>query len=139
MADEWICLADGEKFTQHALGFVVDSFPQIVEIYPGTASASTHRMEGEKAMMGTRSGDDNAMTLKWYPTVLLNLEVKKALPEEGVRWLFVRVRAKKIENGRMDLEVVVLDEGGDVVALSNHVCLILSAERNTKRSGQTKI
>ncbi|KAL8856985.1 MAG: hypothetical protein Q9178_006390 [Gyalolechia marmorata] len=140
MADEWICLADGGKFTQHALGFVVDSFPQIVEIYPGTASASTQRMEGEKALIGTRSGDDDgAMTLRWYPTVLLNLEVKKALPEEGVEWLFVRARAKKIQNGRMDLEVVVLDEGGDVVALSNHVCLILSAERNTKRSGQTKI
>ena len=90
-------------------------------------------------MMGTRGGDDNAMTVKWYPTVLLNLEVKKALPEEGVEWLFVRVRTKKIENGRMDLEVVVLDEGGDVVALSNHVCLILSAERNTKKSGKTKI
>ena len=35
-----------------------------------------------------------------------------------------------IKNGRMDLEVVVLDEEGDIVALSQHVALIVGAERN---------
>lgn len=66
----------------------------------------------------------------WYPTLLLNLEIKKALPAEGVEWLFTRVRAKQIRNGRMDLECVILDEGGDIVALSHHVTLVLGAERN---------
>lgn len=66
----------------------------------------------------------------WYPTLLLNLEVKKVLPPEGVEWLFVRVRPKQIKNGRMDLEVVILDEGDNIVALSQHVCLILDAARN---------
>lgn len=27
----------------------------------------------------------------WYPTLLLNIDVKKSLPEEGCEWLFVRV------------------------------------------------
>jgi hypothetical protein len=27
----------------------------------------------------------------WYPTLLLNIDVKKSLPEEGCDWLFVRV------------------------------------------------
>ncbi|KAI4285922.1 MAG: hypothetical protein L6R38_000287 [Xanthoria sp. 2 TBL-2021] len=130
MADEWICLADGGRFTQRSLGFVVDQFPQIVEMYPAEQVADN----------GKKSGEEEAMRrTKWYPTVLLNLDVKKALPEEGVEWLFVRVRAKRIENGRMDLEVVVLDEEGDLVAVSDHVCLILSAERNMKRSGQSKV
>ena len=138
MADEWICLrGEGERFTQESLGFVVDQFPQVVEIYPGTdplpfspAARSAAAVTGSKQEdKGTGKGKPN-----WYPTILLNLDVKKALPEGGVEWLFVRVRAKKIHNGRMDLEVVVLDEGGELVAVSNHVCLILSAERNMTRS-----
>ena len=61
---------------------------------------------------------------------MLNIEFKKPLPEEGVEWLFSRVRAKKIQKGRMDLEVEIRDEEGEVVALSQHVALILGAERN---------
>ncbi|KAL8658473.1 MAG: hypothetical protein Q9226_000967 [Calogaya cf. arnoldii] len=139
MADEWICLADEGRFTQTSLGFVVDQFPQIVEIHPDVAAAAV-TASTEKVADGKKSRDEEVMrTLKWYPTVLLNLDVKKALPEAGVEWLFVRVRAKRIENGRMDLEVVVLDEEGDLVAVSDHVCLIVSAERNMKRSGKSKV
>ncbi|KAL9636385.1 MAG: hypothetical protein Q9204_002284 [Flavoplaca sp. TL-2023a] len=136
-ADEWICLADGGRFTQTSLGFVVDQFPQIVEMYP---------LDEQQFTAGNGDGDGReektvkrTTTTKWYPTVLLNLDVKKALPEQGVEWLFVRVRAKRIENGRMDLEVVVLDEVEELVAVSNHVCLILGAERNMERSGTSKI
>ncbi|KAI4093230.1 MAG: hypothetical protein LQ344_003057 [Seirophora lacunosa] len=125
MADEWIRFAHpGARFTQESLGFVADQFPQIVEIYPD-ADADVAR----------GSPDGGKKEPNWYPTVVLNLDVKKCLPAEGAEWLFVRVRAKKIENGRMDLEVVVLDEGGALVAVSNHVCLILGAERNMARGG----
>ena len=67
----------------------------------------------------------------WYPTLLLNLDVKKALPAEGVKWLFSRVQAKQIKNGRYDLEVILMDAEGDLVALSHHVVFAVSAERNT--------
>jgi N-methylhydantoinase B/oxoprolinase/acetone carboxylase alpha subunit len=61
---------------------------------------------------------------------VLNLEVKKALPEEGVEWLQLRIQSKQIKNGRFDLEVLILDQEGDLVALSNHVNLILGSDRN---------
>lgn len=70
--------------------------------------------------------------------MVLNLEIKKLLPPEGVEWLFVRVRAKVIRNGRMDLEVVVMDAEGDVVAISNHVALIMGTERNLAKRGNSK-
>jgi hypothetical protein len=76
----------------------------------------------------------------WYPTVLLNLDIKKSLPEEGVDWLFVRVTTKQIKNGRMDLEIVILDEGGEIVALSHHVALAVGSERNVaERKTSVKI
>ncbi|EKG14901.1 hypothetical protein MPH_07941 [Macrophomina phaseolina MS6] len=112
LSDEWLRLDSGERFTNESIGVVSDLWPQIIEEF--------------------RREEKNAAPF-WYPTLLLNLDIKKPLPEEGVEWLFVRVRAKKIKNGRQDLEVVVLDETGDLVALSHHVALVLSAERNTAK------
>ncbi|OJD35016.1 thioesterase family protein [Diplodia corticola] len=121
LADEWLRLESGERFTNESIGLVSDLWPQIVETY--------RQAEKKDAPF-------------WYPTLLLNLDMKKSLPAEGVEWLFVRVRAKKIKNGRQDLEVVIQDESGDIVALSHHVVFTLSAERNTakrKTQGQSKI
>lgn len=75
---------------------------------------------------------DLDLTKFWFPTLVLNIEFKKLLPPEGVEWLFVRVRPKQIRNGRMDLEVMVLDEQNEIVALSWHVALIVGGERNLR-------
>ncbi|KAJ4301266.1 hypothetical protein N0V90_003357 [Kalmusia sp. IMI 367209] len=118
IADEWLCFADGSRFTNSSIGFVADMFPQIVESY--------------------RKNDQGPF---WYPTLLLNLDVKKPLPPEGVKWLAIRVQTKRVKNGRLDLEVHVHDEEGDLVALSHHVTFVLSAARNTaaRRKTNTKI
>lgn len=73
----------------------------------------------------------------------MNLDIKKSLPEEGAEWLFARVDTKQIKNGRMDIDLVIMDKTGDVVALSNHVALAVDVARNTKtkpqKSGESKI
>jgi hypothetical protein len=97
-------------FPQEALGFIADMFPLIVEQY---ALPSHEKRE-----------------LRWYPTVALNLDIKRRLPPGGAEWLYVRVRTAEIRNGRMDLQVVVLDQERNVVALSSHINLVLSASRN---------
>lgn len=141
IADEWIALKGGEKFTNVSLGMVVDMFPQMIEAF--RKDADPYSLEG--GGNGTRSAETEESDLRtkgmakfWYPTLLLNVDVKKALPEEGVDWLFVRTRNKLIKNGRFDLEVVVLDELGDVVALSHHVCMVLPAERNLAKRTTSK-
>lgn len=116
--DEWLCFADGTSFTNSSIGFVADMFPQIVESY---------RVQSQGPF--------------WYPTLLLNLDVKKTLPKEGCKWLAIRVQMKQVKNGRMDLDVHVYDEHGDLVALSHHVGFVLSAERNiaARRKPDTKM
>jgi hypothetical protein len=119
MADQWACFADGSNFTDTSLGFVVDMFPQVVE-----------------PLLEKTQGPF------WYPTLLLNIDIKKALPPEGVKWLVVRVQIKKVKNGRIDLDVHVYDEEGDLVALSHHVGFIMSASRNLaerRKSIDTKL
>ncbi|KAK4540282.1 hypothetical protein LTR36_009594 [Oleoguttula mirabilis] len=132
IVDQWLCLEDpSDRFTNESLGFVADVFPQIIESYmmDGLDSYSVdfekkHSQDEQKRLM-------KGSAKMWYPTLLLNLDVKKALPAEGVRWLFVRLQAKMIRNGRYDLELIVKDAEGDLVALSHHVVLAVSAERNT--------
>lgn len=138
LADQWMCFNNGEKFTNESLGFVCDMFPQIIESYrlgsdPYTVADAQQPSKEQQEEDAKRQG----FSAFWYPTLLLNLDVKKALPEGGVEFLFVRTRAKQIKNGRYDLEIIIMDEEGEVVALSHHVCMVLSAERNLAKRTKT--
>lgn len=70
-----------------------------------------------------------------YPTVCLSIEVKK--DPKDAEWLFVRIRSHQIKNGRFDQDVTVLDEKGDLVALSKHVCTAIEIkQRNPEKVTQ---
>ncbi|KAH8815256.1 thioesterase-like superfamily-domain-containing protein [Xylogone sp. PMI_703] len=128
-SDEWIRLATGEKWTNAALGYVADMWPMPVERFIGSADPyDANASEKTKARIARH----------WYPTLVLNLDFKKALPDEGVEWLFARVNVKQIKNGRMDLDIIIKDAEGDIVAISNHSALALDASRNTAQRGQGK-
>ncbi|KAJ9655189.1 hypothetical protein H2198_005885 [Neophaeococcomyces mojaviensis] len=143
LIDQWVLFQpQGQKgrHTNDALGFVVDIFPQLIESYVNP--------DLEEATLGQDLSKDefNDLIRKkaephakyWYPTLSLNLDVKKLLPEEGVDWLFVRVQAKKIARGRFDLQVEVYDESNDLVALSTHASLVVSSSRNITRAKKDK-
>lgn len=132
------------RFTNESLGFVCDAFPQVLEYFllGGLDSYSLEFEQKHSQAEQKRIVAEHAKM--WYPTVLLNLDVKKALPEEGVKWMFVRLEMKQIKNGRYDLEVLAFDEEEDLVAVSNHVCFAVSAERNMAArrkvgEGETKL
>lgn len=136
IVDQWLKMKTGERFANSAVGFVADLFPQIPEVL--SSGYDPYAVELEKL-------DDSGKVVEtkrkptakfWYPTLLLNLDIKKRLPEDGVEWVFMRVRTKQIRNGRYDLEVIVYDETGDMVALSHHVCMILGSERNMSRKNK---
>ncbi|KAK4992227.1 hypothetical protein LTR66_000412 [Elasticomyces elasticus] len=138
IADQWICFTNGDRFTSESIGFVADIFPQLIEAQQ--AGGDPYSVKFEERNLDAERVKRKEGSALWYPTLLLNLDVKKALPAEGIEWLFVRTRTKVIKNGRYDLEIIIMDEDGDIVALSHHVCLVVSAERNMagrrKRSEQ---
>lgn len=55
--------------------------------------------------------------------------------------MLVRVQSKVIKNGRLDIEAVIVDEGGDIVALSHHIAYAVPVARNiaVRRTGSTKL
>ena len=124
------------RWTNDSFGFLVDMFPQIVEQYinPVAEEAAITETDPEKLKDAVKSNQPKAKY--WYPTMTLNLDVKKLLPEEGVEWLFTRTKAKSIRNGRFDLDIEVWDAQGELVAISTHSSLIVDTSRNTTRSGK---
>jgi hypothetical protein len=138
IADQWTRFTPYKKpgrWTNESLGFVCDMFPQIVESYVNPILEETAASGGDVAEVISKN---EPLAKFWYPTVCLNLDVKKLLPEEGVDWLYLRVRARQIKNGRLDLDVEVWDADNDLVALSTHTTLIMGTERNTGGSRSKK-
>ncbi|KAI0541270.1 thioesterase-like superfamily-domain-containing protein [Xylaria digitata] len=129
--DEWVRLESGERFPMEGIGYVSDMWPQMME------GLVRRQQEADAKKQPAKKGDDESAWL-WYPTLTLNLDIKKVIPPEGVEWLHVRVHSKQIKNGRYDYEVVIFDDTGDMVALSHHVALVMDGSRNTAKRGADK-
>jgi hypothetical protein len=69
-----------------------------------------------------------------FPTLCMSIEIKKN--PNNAEWLFLEILCHSIHNGRFDTDVRVLDENGDLVALSKHVS-VMSDMTRTKTSKMT--
>lgn len=68
-------------------------------------------------------------------TLSLSIEIKKKLPTEGVRWLCLRSEIIRVQQGRMDLEVLVFDESMELVAISHQVGQIIPpVDKNQRKA-----
>jgi len=57
-----------------------------------------------------------------YPTLSISTEIKR--DPKNCKWLFLRVESQEIRNGRFDENVTVLNDEGELIALSKHVSLV---------------
>ncbi|KAJ5430980.1 hypothetical protein N7445_008712 [Penicillium cf. griseofulvum] len=125
ITDQWARFRPGGdvngRWTEAAVAYLIDTFPMALDGFDAMSTAAAK--ESGKAIAEQKASS-------WYPTVTLNVDMKKHLPAEGVEWLYSRVVTKAVRNGRTDLEVTVLDEAGDVIAVSTQVGLVVSASRN---------
>ncbi|KAL4890508.1 thioesterase-like superfamily-domain-containing protein [Aspergillus ambiguus] len=56
-------------------------------------------------------------------TLCLSVEFKKR-PDPSTQWVMIRSNSLQVRDGRYDVNVQILDEAGDILALSNHVVYI---------------
>ena len=124
--DQWARFRPGGdengRWTDAAVVYLLDMFPMALDGFDAVSATAVAKAEGAKV--------PEIKAKFWYPTVTLNIDMKKHLPAAGVEWLYSRIVTKVVRDGRTDLDVTVLDEKGEVVALSTQVGLVVSASRN---------
>ena len=122
-----------DSFTNEMLASIADQWTPVLENYRSDSPFTTERLaratEADDITVGT---DPNTPPFK-YLTASMSLEVKKVLPPEGVRWLFLRAQTRKIEKGRFDAEMLIFNEKLDLMAISHQVCLIVTGLGFTKK------
>lgn len=141
--EQWITPSDPRNsFTDETLPFVAElSLPILDNFYPEVSTGSQtatvaaglqqrrDREEGIERVVDAASGAYKAPAM--IISLSFNIEIKKPLPSGGVKWLFMRAFAKQIKDGRLSMEVVILDEHLDLVALSQQLCPIIDLKRQT--------
>lgn len=124
--DQWSRFRPGgdenARWTDAAVVYLLDMFPMALDGFETVSAAAEAKAKGEKV--------SELKAKFWYPTVTYNIDMKKHLPAEGVEWLYSRIVTKAIRNGRTDLDVTVMDQNGEVIALGTQVGLVVSASRN---------
>lgn len=121
--DQWACLgwSEGEhrvsgRWTNEAAAFLLDIFP-----------ATLAKLEAE-------ANSELATPVPvWFPTLSLNVDFTKQLPKKGVPWLHSRVTVKSVRNGRVNIEVVLGDMSGEIVAIATQSGLVISSQRNKSK------
>lgn len=81
----------------------------------------------------------DAMKLKVFnSTTCLDMEFKKRVPADGVRFVFQRVVAKRLVGGRMGIDITICDEDMDLVCTAQQVILVLDIGRRVQGSKGSK-
>ena len=135
--------------TEH-LGFVGDMTLPILDDFCGDETSGSHAASIAAGIAQKRDRDNGVIrepsvdagsfsTPITSVTLSYNMEIKKQLPAEGTRWLFSRSRARRILNGRMDNEISILDEGGDLVAVVQQVHQVIDLHKALGKTSQSKM
>ncbi|KAL2813778.1 thioesterase-like superfamily-domain-containing protein [Aspergillus cavernicola] len=130
VVDQWARLVPGgtaARWSNEAVVYLTD-----------LSLAALDRL-GAMERTATGTGEDTAKVTTgtglvqfWYPTVSMNIDLKTRLPLQGVEWLHSRVVTRMLRGSRADLEVLILDQNGELVATSTQVALVVDPARNHK-------
>lgn len=129
ITDVWMTfISPEERFTTEMLGSIADHWHRMPENYRPKSVWNSAVLPAIALQAATQGTQMKAYSTSFgYPTLSLHMEVKKVLPPQGVKWLFMRARSTEIKNGRFDAEIIIMDEKLELVALSHQVCHIIKS------------
>ncbi|KAL6232815.1 hypothetical protein BDW75DRAFT_216677 [Aspergillus navahoensis] len=129
------------RWSNEAVMYLADIFPAALDRLGAMEETGVLRAAGGStgAGSGSKVATGEGLVQFWYPTVTMNIDLKSRLPREGVEWLHTRVVTRMLRGSRADLEVLILDQDGGLVATSTQVALVVDPARNGKGRGEGKL
>ncbi len=154
--DQWITpnwqeasTRDGAVWTNETLHFAVDNSLPLLQAFIDPNSTGSvwfdvvikAGLEQRKARAEGRSDDFFGEGLKEkadfmgyiVSTMAITTEVKRLLPEEGTKWLLLRIISRSLLDDRMDYDIVVIDRHGALIATSQHAMMVIPIEGKTAK------
>lgn len=110
--------------------YLADIFPAALTRMGAMETSRLLALEGKEE--ATKSTIEPELYQFWYPNVTINIDLKARLPPEGAECLHLRVVTRMLRGSRVDLDVLILDQKGELVSTSTQVALVVAGSRNIK-------
>ncbi|KAK7917531.1 hypothetical protein PG985_011139 [Apiospora marii] len=145
ICDAWNGFANpAERIDSTTLAFLTDLIPSMSDTLLRNGGLYDAHAFQEKARQWadehpgmpaplTNSLAEAARAATFNQTVALDVEFKRWLPAAGLRFVFMRTATKMLLDGRMDTDLIVLNEDEEIVCTSRQVLLVLEAGRKSKK------
>ncbi|KAL2820638.1 thioesterase-like superfamily-domain-containing protein [Aspergillus granulosus] len=133
--DQWSRFTPGGKvarWSNESVLFLIDMFPPAFD--------RLEAMERRRMLAAAEEACEADVAKKqfWFASVAMNIDLRTRIPHEGVEWLHTRVVSRMVRGSRADLDVMVLDQSGQAIALGTQISLVVDQGRNTKGRTSTE-
>ena len=137
---------DGLVWTNELVHFVLDNAVPTLNDLVGLDGAEgmygklikTGLQQGEARRRGSHEaihGEGIDIDRGWIvSTSAISTEIIRLLPEEGIKWLFMRCVTRSVLNNRTDYTIDLLDSNGDLIAVSHHCMTAISTKQKLART-----
>ncbi|KAK5173432.1 uncharacterized protein LTR77_002113 [Saxophila tyrrhenica] len=137
--DMWCTLNNpNARITNAILPTLADSYLRQADNFTPNSDFSYSAVvaRAERSVAGDIRQDDldKTVTRFWTATQSLSLEIVKQLPKEGVKWMLMRAEAKAIQDGRLIVEVTLMNEKMELVGYGKGVDILIPAQRWVEES-----
>lgn len=148
ICDAWNGFIEGERMNATYLALMTDIIPSMSDtllrndgLYDAhkfyqKAEQWAEKNPGVPAIINNSIAEAMKSTT-FNSTVTLDMDFKRRLPKEGLRFIFTRTATKMLQDGRMDIDVTICDEDMALLCSSRQLILVLEAQRKF-RSGRVK-
>lgn len=140
ICDNWNSFVGGERMDATYIAMMTDMIPDMTTTlmrkgglydahgYWRLASEWSEANPGVPAVLWNSMAE--AMTAGTFSnTVVLDMEFKRRVPKEGLRFVLIRTAARTLQDGRLDLDVTICDEDMELVCKAHQLILVLEAQR----------
>lgn len=149
ICDVWNSFVGDERMDATYIALMTDIIPSMTDtLTRNGALYDAHRFwkgakEWADANPGVPAVFRNSMaemkqSSTFHSTVVLDMEFKRRLPKEGLRFIFTRTAARTLQDGRLDLDVTICDENMELVCKSHQLILVLEAQRKLRSGKNTR-
>ncbi|KAL5333102.1 thioesterase-like superfamily-domain-containing protein [Aspergillus crustosus] len=131
--DQWVRFKPGGKlgrWTNEAVILLLDIYPVATD---RMAALELSRLSSLGRVRDTSIETLPVEDLFRVPTITMTIDLRTRLPPAGVEWLYTRVTNRMIRGGRGDVDLVAVDQEGELIALCTQTALVVDVARRFGR------